>query len=588
MKKRFIVSGVVVLLLIIVCLFLIWPRLFPPTLPKTLALLVPPDPLLYVQGSQFKQWVEQLTDRGEYATFLQAELFSQVQQTAWWPEFREEFQAFWNSLIIDPMRIVGAEAALAVYASEVGDVLPPAILIGKMDRVARIAERLLYGYDRLSRQVGITFQEAYLKHSVYQLQTPDMIWPLYYAVIGDLGLIATSLPVLRKTIEQTASHIPPLREQSQPENSTIFRRMLAPDLPDHRIVTGYLDLTRLNAEQYRNPLLHAVTGAQWRAIDPQMPSVAFEIETSHTRLELRTQWVMPNISSARSDTEMFQEEIPWQEMITNTHTFPLVVTGNIQWIIDIIQSWQSNLASWATSLPAEAREVYGERLECRLSEPLRGVLYVLPEIACILDTIHPERSRVFVDKMVQELISNSLPLLLQRQVKRAQEVYREIKISRVALMFQEIVQYATAKHKEGWSYTLLTNHSQAMKHHIDNLYDHVDTTSYLLMPPPAEAEILAALHPVEIARVLKKFSQTPTFTLLFAPQQREAMKHIIPFVVQGLQLRASFSSSLYTGHNSESYASSAKRFVTACSILRLSKKAAIIVGSNNVPAPSLS
>ena len=44
------------------------------------------------------------------------------------------------------------------------------------------------------------------------------------------------------------------------------------------------------------------------------------------------------ISSARSDTEMFQEEIPWQEMITNTHTFPLVVTGNIEWIIDIFRS----------------------------------------------------------------------------------------------------------------------------------------------------------------------------------------------------------------------------------------------------------
>jgi hypothetical protein len=536
MKKRFIVSGVVVLLLIIVCLFLIWPRLFPPTLPKTLALLVPPDPLLYVQGSQLKQRVEQLADREEYTAFLQSELFSQIQQTAWWPEFHKEFQAFWNSLIIDPMRIVGAEAALAVYASEIGDVLPPAILIGKMDRVARIAERLLYGYDRLSRQVGITFQEAYLKHSVYRLQTSDMIWPLYYAVIGDLGLIATSLPVLQETIEQTVSYIPPLREQSQPENSTIFRRMLAPDLPDHRIMTGYLDLTRLNAEQYKNPLLHAVTGAQWRAIDPQMPSVAFEIETSHTRLELHTQWVMPHLSSARSDTKMFQQEIRWQEMITNTHTFPLVVTGNIRWITDIIQAWQSNLTRWAISLPEEIREVYGERLECRLSEPLRGVLYILPEIACILDTIHPERSRAFVDEIVQELISTSLPLLLQRQVKRAQEIYRDIDISRVSFMFQEIVQYAAAKHEEEWGYTLLTNHSQAMKHHIDNLYDHVDTTSYLLMPPPAEAGMLAVLHPIEFARVLKKFSQTPTFTLLIAPQQKESVKHIMPFVVQGLQL----------------------------------------------------
>ena len=178
MKNRLVFSGVAILLLITVCLFLNWPLLFPPTLPKTLALLIPPDPLLYVQGSQLKQQIEHLTRRTEYETFIQSELFSQIRQTTWWPGFREEFQALWKSLIIDPMRIVGTEAALAVYASDSGDILPPAILVGKVDRVARIAERLMYGYDRLSRQIGITFHQTYLKQSVYRLQTPGMIWPL--------------------------------------------------------------------------------------------------------------------------------------------------------------------------------------------------------------------------------------------------------------------------------------------------------------------------------------------------------------------------------------------------------------------------
>lgn len=533
------------LLLLLACgLVLSWPLLFPPSLPRELAIRVPPDPLIFIQCSQLWSRVEQLIQRAEYANLLHSEFLINLNTTEWWPGFCENFLAFWRSLIIDPMHIIGHEMAIAVYASEVGEVLPRAILIGKTDQVARIAERLMYGYDRLTHQIGITFYREYQQNGIYLLQTPDMIWPLYYAVVGEAGLISTSLPLLYETIPFTMvqKEQPQAYVHHRAKSPTVFTTVFPTTLGREQIVTGYIDLERFAEECQRNPVFRMLGMDQWQTAHQQAIHVSFAVETGLEQLLTRIQWFTADTVSEDVSVELPEKTSDWQSILDTPLPQPLVMTGNISEIQTFMRVGQQLFSSWSFRLPFGGQGIYGERLECSLSERLTGLIYTLPEIECLIDTRHLQESEVFLNDLVQVMLVNSLTPLLQNQVITKTETYRDTEISTVELKLplvkQEIVHYAVASADSNASagYTIVSNSNSALKQQIDKAIAHPESLPYQLKNPVPQAGFLAVVNPRRSARFLEKFSHTPTFAFLVPPQQLQLVKQTLPFVSQGVQL----------------------------------------------------
>jgi hypothetical protein len=546
MKKR--VAWVFVAgLLLLVCsvIFINWTLLFPPALPRELAILVPPNPLLFLQGSQLKTRVDRLTQRAEYQTFLDSELLANLNQTEWWPMAREEFLAFWKSLIIDPMHIIGHEMAIGLYASDAGEILPRAILIGDTDQVARIAERLMYGYDRLTHQIGITFYREYQQYAVYQLQTPTMLWPLYYAVVGKAGLISTSLPLLYETIEQIES-VRANHADSAPvfTNTTVFTAASSTTIPDDRIITGYIELEGLAEECRRNPLLRALGMHQWQPVYRQAPHAGLAIEEHIDHLMVQIRWFSAEHSSEGTDVELAEGVSDWQAHLAPSLSQPLVMTGNIPRLQEFIRVGQQLFPQWAFMIPGGGQAIYGEGLKCTVSERLIGLLYMLPEMACVIETERVQESRIFLDGLVQSILVNTLPPLLQNRVTTKTKAYRDSEISHVELAMplvkQQIVHYTVMAAEGGTAtpngYTIVSNADALLKRQIDDVAVHPEASPYRLDSPFLQTGFLGTINPVYLAGLLQEFSRTPTFAVLAPPQQLQAIKQNLPFVQQSLEL----------------------------------------------------
>jgi hypothetical protein len=546
MKKRvawFLMSA---FLLLVCCIILInWALLFPPILPRELAALVPPDPLLFLQGSQLKTRVDRLTQQAEYQTFLDSELITNLNQTEWWPTAREEFLAFWKSLIIDPMHIIGHEMAIGIYASDAGEILPRAILIGDTDQVARIAERLMYGYDRLTHQIGITFYRKYQQYAVYQLQPPTMLWPLYYAVVGKAGLISTSLPLLYETIEQTDSFRTNRTDSATVlTNPTVFTAASSTAIPDNRVITGYIDLEGLAEECRRNPLLRALGMNQWQPAYQQAPHAAFAIEEHPNHLMAQIRWFSAEDSSEGIGIELAKKGNDWRALLAPSPSQPLVMTGNIPQLQEFIRVGQQFFPQWAFMIPSGGQAIYGERVECTVSERLIGLLYMLPEMACVIETERVQESQIFLDGLVQSILVNTLPPLLQNRVTTKTKAYRETEISHVELAMplvkQQIVHYTVMPVEGGTTtsngYTIVSNANTLLKRQIDDVAVHPEASPYRLDPSFLPTGFLGAINPTHLAGLLQEFSRTPTFAVLVPPQQLQAIKQSLPFVQQSLEL----------------------------------------------------
>lgn len=546
MKKR-VVWFLASALLLLVCTIIVinWTFLFPPALPRELSRLVPPDPLLFFQGSQLKRRVDHLTQRAEYEALLGSELLSSLNQTKWWPRVRGEFLAFWKSLIIDPMHIIGHEMAIGIYASDGGEILPRTILIGTTDQVARIAERLMYGYERLTHQIGITFYRKYRQHTVYRLQTPDMLWPLYYTVVGEAGLISTSLPLLYDTIEQTESvQVNRVSSASVFASTTVFAAAFPKSIPDHRILTGYLDLERFAEECRHNPLLRALGMHQWQPVSRRAPHVAFAIEERSNQLMAQIRWFSAENSSEGTGVELAEKVSDWQAIPAPSLSQPLVIAGNIPQLQEFIRIGQQLFPQWTFIVPGGGQAIYGERVECTVSERLIGLLYMLPEMACVIETNHVQESRIFLNDLVQCIVIDNLPLLLQNRITTTPEPYRRAEISHVELAMplikQQIAHYTVMalgdKTPASNGYTIISNSDAVLKRQIDNVTAHPEAPPYPLNPSFLQVGFLGVINPVRLAGLLQEFSRTPTFAVLVPPQQAQIVKQSLPFVQQGSEL----------------------------------------------------
>ena len=541
MKKRLFWFPAGLILLTILGLTFSWSVLFPPVLSRELATLVPPDPLIFLQGSQLRRHVDHFTQRPEYATLLNSEFLDSLNQTEWWPDFRENFRDFWKSLIIDPMHIVGHEMAFAVYAGETGEVLPRAIVVGKSDRVARVAERLMYGYERLAHQIGITFHQTYQRRSVYALQTPDMLWPLYYAVAGEAALISTSLPLLYETIDiVNAQTQTPQHELSHNNRiSTVFTQAYPAGVAENQLFSGYIDSEGFALECVRNPLLRALGLGQTYTPGRNSPYAAFVVTADSGQLVSRMRWFSAD-HAATLDLKPSEQIHNWDAVLPQLPAQPLTLAGNLPRMQEFMRIGERLFSQWPRVDTGIERGVYGEHFECALSDRLFGLIYTLPEITCLVDTMQPAESQRVLNNLVQRMLIAPLPPLVQKRMTINTKPYQRTEIAGVELKMsfvkQNIVNYATVSVDEMAGYTTVSNSIPTLKRQLDTLAADSTTSPHQLDSALFHSAFLTVLSPEQIAGVLENLSQTATFAFVVPPHNQHAVKEALPVIVQGLRL----------------------------------------------------
>lgn len=544
MKKRLIWFAAGLILLLLCGLAVSWNVLFPPALSRELAALVPSDPLVFIQGSQLRVHLAQFTQRPEYVALLNSEFLHSLNRTDWWPNFRENFLAFWKSLMIDPLHIVGHEMAVAVYASDRSDVLPRAILIGKTDRVARVAERLMVGYDHLAHQIGITSAQKYRQHGVYALQTYDMLWPLYYAVVGEAGLISTSQPLLHETIDLVMAHTNSSRSTRAQTVSTptVFRQAYPLAAPQNRLLAGYIDTAGFARECRRNPFLRALGLGQGSGPVQPDPNTVFTITARSNQVSAQIRWFASAQAAAQIEPELLPQIGDWNTVLPHPLTQPLVLAANLPRMQAFIQAGQRLFPQWAFITLNAQHEIDGERFEGIVSDRILGGLYNLPEMAGLLDTADAQAAHRTLAGVVHSLVMTMLPPLLQNRIETATERNQQTEISHVTLKMplvkQNIVHYATISHADAAAagYITVSNSLTMLQQQLAALAAQPETSPYHLNQALFQPGFLAILSPPHTATLLKNFAQTATFAMMVTPAQQSVVKQIWPLMLQGLPL----------------------------------------------------
>jgi hypothetical protein len=314
-------------------------------------------------------------------------------------------------------------------------------------------------------------------------------------------------------------------------------------MAENRLLSGYLDPDRFAEECQRNPFLRMLGLNQSSSgiSSSPAPYMTFAAELLPDQLLTRIHWFSAEHASQEFSINMTPPEPGWQPVFTGAQAQPVVIAGHTSQLSEFLQQGQRLFSLPAFPFPFADRSVYEESLECRMSERLTGMLYMLPETVCTLETKSSGESRALLDDMVQTIIDTTVPPLVGNRILRETEAYKETTIARIALKMplvqQEILQYAvTDRQDSSPEYTILSNSGRLLRQQLDNVLEHPENSSDLLSPAPAQAGFLAVINPVPFSEVFRQFAQTPTFVLMTSPETAQLVKQNLPLMAQGLQL----------------------------------------------------
>lgn len=545
-----------------------------------LSSLVPSQPLVYVQCSELQTRLEQLTQHPHYQQFLDSPFFQQLQTTEEWQEFSASFEAFWKEMVIDPMRLIGTDVSIGLYQTEKNELWPSAILLSRVDQIAKITERGLYIFDQLFGQLGMDFVEKIEAVPVYKVQHEEMLLPIYYAVIDNLGLVSTSFPLLQDTIQRAIGQDEKETEPQQVdfvENSSLFPQVLHSS-PDSRVLALYLELSSTYQEFSTNPFLRSLNLAQELRDMADFPPISIFLDSyaDHIRLKAKLhssesahdQQAASDFSSLEKSEEKTGEDHSCSGDKDDWGEFPIVGQVNKDLLAIFFQKLHTLFPGLEWRSPFQGidlqQDVFGKRIACRLSNTLFGTLYTVPDLLCLSETPEaPQTAIPVLEKMVGGLLAQSFsPMARRTMLQHTSESYLETVISKVQLMFQEIFSYTVFAVDKQRSFMLFTTNSEVIKRQIDQHQAYPNESLYPCMTTPAipieqtrtkaESDDLAEEmgHPIihreisagrvwiqseRLATFIEDLMKTTTFSLLVPQQNYPVLYQQLPKLLLLLQ-----------------------------------------------------
>lgn len=546
MKKRFLLVGISLLFIGILLLvgYVLRASFRQPAPYEQLSSLFPPRPLAYVQCAQLEARLKDFSQRDSYQAFLQSPLFVQIRNTAWWQGTASSWQDSLKGIAIDPFHIVGTDIALGVYQSQEEHGVPGVVVMTKIDPVVKFAERLVYLIDLVSWQIGIRQQFEVEGIPVYRIQNKEMLFPVYYSVIGELGILSNSVLLQRYALLQALGKSPPpesvLPEESQGQDP--FTGIIETKKPE-RFVTLYGNISTLVQELQQSPLWE-----DQEAFDPSLlasltalPFIQFAVDVSANALILSGELFPPSLSTEEknaSQEAIFQEstlaalvkttsqDYPMLTAVKRTHLEPLLAT--LEHLFPQ-ESWEE---AWRWN--AQQSLVWGDELECRLSTELFGTVYPVPDLACMLETQSPERAHAMLEYTIRSGFERLIPSAMQRRtmISTAKDAYHDFALSIWRVVFQEVLTYAVPQQTTQPKISVLATNSKPLKTLLDRLANGSALRSMTDIPPilfdstslPVSSESPLPVGGIlirtgRLLELLETLSQTSTFSLIF-PQKR--------------------------------------------------------------------
>ena len=545
MKKRYWLVGIVLLLVGVALLlgYVFRASFRQPVVYEQISSLFPPRPLAYVQCTQLESRLKDFSQRESYQAFLQSPLFAHIRSTAWWQDVAFSLQDSLQGMAIDPLRIVGTDVALGIYPTQEEQDVPGVLVMTKIDRGVKFAERLIYLVGMISGQIGIQEQCEVEGIPVYRIQNTEMLFPVYYSVIGELGILSTSVPLLQQTMLQALGKTPPPGSLPTEElqSQDLFAHIVETRKAE-RFVTMYWESSKFLDELQRfqfwdfqelfdeSLLASLATLPVFQiAVDVSAQSLMFSLDMFSSALPPEEEWGIQEIFDEKTLETLFTtspQDYALLAAMKRTQLEPLFSTLNH---LFPQQSWQ-DARRWNTRQSV----IWGDILECRLSAELFGTMYPIPDFSCILETHHPGRARVMLEYAVNSVFERLFPSAIQRRamVSMANESYRNFTLSSWRAMFQEVFVFAVPQQASQPGSTIVATQTGTLKTHIDLLQSSSAPHSITGIPPiffdlnvsPPSSSLLLPIGGIlirtgRLLELLDKLSQTSSFSLLF-PQKR--------------------------------------------------------------------
>ncbi|GAK54577.1 hypothetical protein U14_05864 [Candidatus Moduliflexus flocculans] len=483
-----------------------------------LSALLPDEPLAYAHIPSLKTQLPQLLASKPYQHVLASPAFQQLQQTPEWQEFTASFP---SKLPFNPMRLIGKDVVFSVHESATNEVIPPMLLLSRVDWFARRSEQFAYAVNAFLWKQPITVAQPGTQIVLYQLQTADMLFPLYYTVIDDVLFLSTSLPLLDKTVKNaTAKNVAPAQKE-QPE-APLFSAKLRP--------ADFLrTLERSPFFQMNRDALSAIA-----------PGAELDLSLNALPDEIRLDAVLSLVETPRRgvSTQKVTEKMPRRGVSTAIEQDTAILAGlnrdETAQMMDRLETMFPQMERYAL-LPeiAALQAMTDGRLECQSSSRVAGLVYAVPDVSCLTTfRVPPEMALTAMQRTVTNLLDQAIPPAQRNMVKQSAESYHNAALVKVALLIQELLAYGVVPANAN-GYGMVGASSKTLKREMDRLFTLNQASPYRMT---AESGAVANIifQPPQVAALLKNLAQTPTFSILLPKSEHPQFYASLPLILMTL------------------------------------------------------
>jgi len=489
-----------------------------PRVNAELAALLPDEPLAFAHLPSLSARLPQLLDSKPYQHILGSPAFQELQQTPEWQNFAASFP---SKLPFNPMRLIGKDVVFSVHDTAENEAIPAALLLSRVDWLARRSEQLAYVVNAFSWKQSITVARPGTHIALYQLQTADMLFPLYYTVIDDVLFLSTSLPLLEKAVTNATTVNAAFVQSEQPETPLFFVN-LSP-----------ADLLRTLA---RSPLFEI----DRNALSAIAPNAEFALSLNTLPDEIRLDVTLSIAETPRRSVSTIvpHVETPRRGVFTDIEKETAILAGlnrdEMAQMLARLRMMFPRIEQYAL-LPeiAALQAMTDGRLECQSSSRVAGLVYAVPDVSCLtMFRVLPEMALAAMQRTVTNLLDQTIPPGQRNMVKQSAESYQNAALIKVAMLIQELFAYGVAPANAN-SCGLFGASSKTLKREMDRLFTLNQASPYRMNAEPgAIANIV--LQPPQVAALLKNLAQTPTFSILLSKSEHPQFYASLPLILLAL------------------------------------------------------
>ena len=483
-----------------------------------LSALLPEEPLAYTHIPSLKTQLPQLLASKPYQHVLASPAFQQLQQTPEWQEFTASFP---SKLPFNPMRLIGNDVTISVHNTENNAAIPAVLLLSRVDWLARKTEQAFYLVNAFSWKQSITVARPGTQIALYQLQTADMLFPLYYTVIDDVLFLSTSLPLLDKTVKNATAKKAAFVSNEQPETPLFWAKLRPADLLQTLARSPFFQINR-------------------DALSAIAPDAELDLSLKALPDEIRLDVIFSTVKTPRRSvsTQKVTEETPRRGVSTVIGQDTAILAGlnrdETAQMLARLHTIFPRMERYAL-LPeiAALQAMTDGRLECQSSSRVAGMVYAVPDVSCLTTfRVPPEMALTAMQHTVTNLLEQAIPPAQRNLVKQSAESYHNAALVKVTLLIQELLAYGIVPANAN-GYGVVGASSKALKREIDRLFALDQASPYRMTAEPgAVANII--FQPPQVAALLKNLAQTPTVSILLPKSEHPQFYASLPLFLLGL------------------------------------------------------